>query len=70
MQRKNIMVILRHDNAVRPRISDLINGNSRHNGGFIEEVGDCKCSVTGKTVRLVRIALVKEDKPKQLGLWI
>ncbi len=35
-------------NNVRPRITELISG------GFIEEVGSHKCSITGKRVRLVQ----------------
>lgn len=55
-------------NSVRPRISDLINGNKRHGGGFIEEIGSCQCSVTKVTVRLVRIARPPLRKEEQLPL--
>lgn len=52
-------------NAVRPRISDLINGNPRHDGGFLEECGDCVCQVTNVTVRLVRMAKPQMEKVEQ-----
>ena len=37
-------------NAVRPRITELIDS------GVLSEVGETKCPVTGKTVRLCKIA--------------
>ena len=54
-------------NAVRPRISDLVNGNTRHEGGYVEECGSCLCDVTNKTVRLVRIARPKPKQEVQTG---
>jgi hypothetical protein len=38
-------------NCVRPRITELIKG------GFLEEVGKTKCSITNKSVRLVKFKI-------------
>lgn len=36
-------------NSVRPRITELIKA------GLLEECGKCKCNVTGKQVRMVKV---------------
>lgn len=48
-------------NAVRPRVTELLKR------GVLVEAGDTQDTVTGKTVRLVRIAL---REPEQLNLGI
>lgn len=47
----------REPNSVRPRITELIDA------GELEEVGNTRCPVTGKTVRLVGL------KPRQERLF-
>lgn len=49
-------------NMVRPRITELCNK------GIIEQCGDCKDDVTGKTVRIVRI-IPKDRLQPQLDMF-
>lgn len=58
---RQVMVGLgyREPNAVRPRITELVEA------GALEEVGSVRCSFTGKTVRLVG---VRRGPPEQLSL--
>jgi hypothetical protein len=48
-------------NAVRPRITGLISGTPKHDGGFVEEAGNIVCPITNKTVRIVKVAAPKPN---------
>jgi len=49
-------------NAVRPRITEMVKV------GLLHEVGDVKCSVTNKTVRLVQAASLPETTKVQMEM--
>ena len=48
-------------NSVRPRITGLIHGTPKHDGGFVEEAGNIVCPITNKTVRIVKVAAPKPN---------
>ena len=61
---REVMTALRFSdpNAVRPRLTELVDA------GLVIQVGDVRCPVTGKTVRLVKLATRETQRELQLGL--